>query len=368
MKVLFIITSGDIGGAQRYVLELAKEFHGEIATGAEKNDLAYWAEDNNIKVYRLYQLVRSINPLNDIPALFDLVRLVKKTKPDIIHLNSSKAGFLGSLIKIFVPQVKIVYTAHGFVFNEPKKIFVKWFYIFLEKVASFFRDYIIAVSDADKQSAALYNIIDQNKISVIYNGLGPIKFLNKSSARQYLGLSLDKFTIGALSNLYPAKGIDTFIDAAALMPKSMLQNISFAVIGDGPLENSLKTKIVKYGLENSFKLLGHRELASHYLKAFDIFVMPSKKEGFPFALLEAMQAGLPIIATSVGGNQEALSEAGLTVPPERPDLLAEKLVNLIKNQQQRQILSEDALARSAQFTLEHMIEKTQAVYEHILGN
>ncbi len=367
MKVLYVITSADSGGAQRYVLDLAKEFHGEIATGTEKSSLVDQAEDVGIPCYQLYHLKRAINPLDDLPALFDLIRLAIKTKPDIIHLNSSKAGFLGSLVKIFAPHSKIVYTAHGFVFNEPRGAITRSFYTLAERLASLLRDYIITVSETDKQSALDRHIINPEKISVVHNGLAPIKFLNKTSARQYLALPLDKFIIGTIANLYPAKGIDVLIDAVSRMPIESRQNLCVAIIGDGPEAKRLNQLITHYSLQDTIKPLGHRELASHYLNAFDIFTLPSRKEGFPFALLEAMQAGLPIVATDVGGNKEALGDAGLLVPPDRPDIFAQTLTDLSNSPSQMQILSQKALARSGLFTLEKMVAKTEVIYRYLIS-
>jgi len=371
MKILYVITQGDAGGAQRYVLELAKAFHGEIATGTEKSSLGTEAEDNNIPVHYLYHLKRSINPLDDIPAFYDLVRLVRKTEPEIVHLNSSKAGFLGSFLKLFT-KAKIVYTAHGFVFNEPHNLFVKKILVFLERFASRYRDFVITVSSKDQQSALNYGIINSKKLATIHNGIPPILFLNKTSARQYLGIPLDKIVIGTIANLYYTKGIDVLIEAAARMDKAHLQYLCFSIIGEGKELATCERLAATYGLSENFKFVGHRELASHYLSAFDLFVLPSRKEGFPFVLLEAMQAGLPIVATDVGGNSEALGDAGILVPPKQPESLAQTITNLIFGKapsggSEKLIeLSQKAAERSAQFTEYKMVEATEKIYQYLL--
>lgn len=368
MRILYIITQGDAGGAQRYVLDLAKAFGGQIATGTESDRLAAMAEDAGISVHRLFHLKRSISPLDDMLAIWDIVQLIKKTSPDIIHLNSSKAGFIGSMVKLF-SDVKIVYTAHGFVFNEPGR----GFYATLERFASRFRDYIIAVSEADLKSALSRNIIAPSKISVVNNGIGEIQFLNKVSARQYLGIPLDKVVIGTIANFYTTKGIDVLIRAAVLIPREHRQHLFFAVMGDGEKRQEYEKLIEQLRLQDCFKLTGSRELASHYLRAFDIFTLPSRKEGFPYALLEALQAGLPIVATNVGGNSEALQDAGVLVPSENPPVLSETLVNLIFGKgpeggiEKLTELSGKAITRSQDLTLQTMIQKTQKVYNMVLS-
>lgn len=368
MRILYIITQGDAGGAQRYVLDLAKAFGGQIATGTESDRLATMAEDADIPVHRLFHLKRSISPLDDMLAIWDILQLIKKTSPDIIHLNSSKAGFIGSMVKLF-SDVKIVYTAHGFVFNEPGR----GFYAPLERFASRFRDYIIAVSEADMKSALAKKIIAPSKISVVHNGIGEIKLLNKISARQYLGIPLDKIVVGTIANFYTTKGIDILIRAAALIPREQRQHLFFTVLGDGPKRHEYEQLISQLRLGDCLKLAGNRELASHYLRAFDVFVLPSRKEGFPYALIEALQAGLPIIATDVGGNKEAIQDAGILVPPENPEALAGTLTKLIFDKspeggiEKLTELSGKAIIRSQDLTLQAMIQKTQKVYDIVLS-
>lgn len=363
MNILYIITSGDMGGAQYYVLKLAQAFKGSIVTGAEKDELVASANKLGIKTYQLPSLKRAISPWYDCWALFDLVRLVKQLKPDIIHLNSSKAGFIGSLIKIFVPKVIIVYTAHGFVFNEPGSKLKTVFYTFMEKLASRFRDYIIAVSEADRQSALKKHIINPNKISVIYNGLSAIPFVSKAVARQELGLPGQGFIAGTLSNHYHTKGLDILIQAVSQLSNT---EVHFAVIGQGPIQNQLETQINNLHLNDRILLLGHKKAASTYLAAFDMFIMPSRKEGFPFAILEAMQAGLPIIASNVGGIPEALSDAGILVPPQDPAALAQAIKHLITNPGIAAKLSIKAHERARMFTLDEMTKRINTVYEQLL--
>lgn len=369
MKILYVITQAEAGGAQKYVLELAQALGGEIVTGSEPGGLTMLAEDAGLTVHKLYHLKRAINPVDDLLAFFDLLNLVKRIQPDIIHLNSSKAGVLGSFLKPFT-KAKIIYTAHGFVFNEPLPAWRKQFYILAERWASRYRDYIIAVSQKDLDSALEQHIAPRDQLTVVHNGIPEINFLNKTSARQYLGLPLeDKIVIGTVANFYEAKGVDVLIEAVAKIDKNKLPNLLFAVIGEGRERQKYERLISHYQLDDYIKLLGHRELASHYLKAFDVFVLPSRKEGFPFAILEAMQAGLPIVATSVGGVPEAVGDVAVLVEPNRPELLARALENLLNKEAaiKLQTLSQKSLERAKQFTAENMIEQTKRIYTFLLS-
>jgi glycosyltransferase involved in cell wall biosynthesis len=440
MKILYIITRADGGGAQKYVLALARHFGGSIAAGHstlrdeplgsdsksdEAERLFDLADGAGLQTYRLKYLKRGINLWNDFLACVEIRQLVKHLNPDIVHLNSTKAGILGSFACIGL-KTKAVFTAHGFIFNEPLGFALKNFYLALEKIASDYRDFIITVSDADKNSALANNLIKPDKITTIHNGIGLIDFLTKDEARHTLKLSDDekpfsgtvdvsplpllssrakpnasedesrdpstprlhssvgmthprvepsgimpseenKIIIGTIANFYKTKGLDVLIKAMSLLDDNIKQKVHLAIIGSGPEFRNLELGIRNYGLEQTVKLLGKIDNTAQYLRAFDIFVLPSRKEGFPYALLEAMQAGLPIVATNVGGIPEALGDAGMLIKPENPKVLAGAIAYISQNQQKRTELSQKAPERSKLFTEEKMLAETKKVYERVLA-
>lgn len=372
MNILYIITQADNGGAQKYVLNLARYFKGAIAAGTESkklfNDARLAPEltnDEKIGIYGLTNLKRNINPIYDLLAILEIRKLVKTLNPDIVHLNSSKAGVLGSFACVGL-KTKVIFTAHGFIFNEPLPFFVKAIYLVLEKFASFFRDYIITVSDADRKSALNKHLISHNKISTINNGIGDILFLEKNASRDALNLPNDKFILGSVANLYKTKGLDVLIEAVAILPEDKKNKIFVCLIGHGPEETNLKARIKSLKLDKTIFLRGSIEEAQKYLKAFDLFVLSSRKEGFPFIILEAMQAGLPIIATNTGGVAEALENAGIIVEPENSQQLAKAITELINNEQKRKDFSQKSLNRSKYFSEQKMFEETNKIYKKVL--
>lgn len=351
MKILYIITQADAGGAQKYVLALAKHFKGIIAAGQEAQTLFNQASSYSIITYRLKYLKREINLFTDLLGIFEIRRLIKTYRPDIVHLNSSKAGFLGSLAAIFL-NTKVVFTAHGFIFNEPMPKWKKFSYIILEKVASFFRDFIITVSEADKNSALKYKLINQNKIKTVYSGLEKINFLSKDTARKELGLPEDKKIWVTIANDYKSKGLDVYNNFKPAKGTMVI------VIGNTPNRHSTE----------AIKFLGQKHNASQYLKAFDGAIIPSKKEGFPYFALEAMQAGLPIIATKVGGIPEALTDAAsVLIDNANTETLSEKIGKEFLDQKRAAFLSQKAEERSKLFTQEKMLKDTKKIYEYILS-
>jgi len=426
MRILYIITQADGGGAQKYTLALARHFNGVVAAGNEAGKLFTDARRAGLTTFELKHLKRNISPWHDLRAVWEIHKLIKSYKPDIVNLNSSKAGILGSFA-IIGTKVRVVFTAHGFVFNEPLNFAVKNFYLALEKIASGYRNYIITVSDADRRSALNNKLIAADKISTIHNGLPKIDFLPKDRARQELGLtnplpnpppsdalgerekrtglspvppplptcptklqrswmgegrpvphrsqttgaggegSQNGIIIGNTSNFYLTKGLDVLVNAIAMLDKKSPPDFFLAILGKGKLQKDLEQQIARLNLGAKIRLLTNLQRADIYLKAFDIFVLPSRKEGLPFALLEAMQAGLPIIATNVGGIPEALGDAGILVEPENPLALAGAIQSLQSNISKQKDLSQKALERSKLFTQEKMLAETEKIYRKLLG-
>ncbi len=379
MKILYLITQADRGGAQKYTLALAKHFKGAIASGhatlrnepsgsdsksIDTQTLFDDAKKIEITTFPIKHLKRNLNPWHDILAIGEIRQLIKNYNPDILHLNSSKAGILGSFASIGL-KTKTIFTAHGFVFNEPMSLIKKIFYIIAEKLASHFRDYIICVSNADKHSAQKYRLISPHQISTIYNGIEPINFLPKSEAQSFLKLPANKLIIGTIAGFYKTKGLDTLMQAMALMPNEIKSKMQIVLIGNGPEFKNLKLKIKNLKLEGIVLTPGSIDNASVYLKAFDIFILPSRKEGFPYTLLEAMQAGLPIITTKVGGIPEAVDNAGILVEANQPPALAEALKYLINNPNEQLKLANLAEQRAQNFSQTQMLTETQKIYSQL---
>ena len=378
-KVLYILTKSDVGGAQKYVSDLMKNidknlFETEVLYG-EKN--IFWLS-NATHPWSLF--------LNDWLAIAELIKIYRKKQPDIIHLNSSKAGVLGSIAakiykaishKPLVTSPKVIFAAHGWVFNPTNALSLptRWFYIILHKIAANCQDKIICVSEYDYDLALRYHIAPKDKLTAIHNGINPnIKFLDKETARKELKNKIpnSKFQIpnsnypwvGSIGRLVKEKNYETLLRAAALTPETY-----FFIIGEGPELNMLKVKSEKLKVSDRFFFIDPTGEDAHYLKAFDIFVMSSIKEGLPYILLEAMAASLPIVVTEAGGMPEVIKnhENGLMVSQKNPALLAKTISGLLAN---KKIAAEMAIAAKNQvikkFGLTTMAKKTEDVYNGIL--
>lgn len=364
-KILFIVTQSEQGGAQRYIFDLAKnldksQFEVHVAAGGEGEFFGYLKQEN-LTAYKLKHLVRTMSPLSDVLAYFEIKKLVKQLRPDIVHLNSSKAGVLGSLAAKKLKVAKIIYTAHGFVFNEPLPRQKKWLYKKIELANSRRLDKIIAVSDYDRQTAIKAGI-HADKLTTIHNGIDPhLNFLTKEEARSKIltilnhpNSQIPKFPnsclLGCVANLYPTKGLDVLIRAMTKVDAKLI------IVGSGPEKKNLQ--LIAYGLRLNDKIFfsGPIPNASTYLKAFDLFVLPSRKEGLPYVLLEAMAGRVPIVATKVGGVPEIIDDkiTGYLAKANNVDDLAEK----IKRGLERPLSSH----LPPDCVLERMLQKTLRLY------
>ncbi len=382
-KILYLVTQSEWGGAQKYIYDLANGLDKNkyiievgVGGGEERNWLKN-LQSKGIKIWRLKHVVREINLWHDFLSSFELYALLCKSKPDIVHLNSSKIGSTGAVIswiykKTKNKELKIIYTVHGFVFLEPLPILRKKFYLWSERISGSFKDKIICVSEHDKIIGLNSHIANHQKFITIHNGidLDESDFLSKNEAIKKLSGKIfhkikNKKIIGTLANLYSTKGLEYLIRAAK---KLTHQNpaLIFIVIGEGMMRKSLEQKIQQLNLANKFFLPGYLPKAFRYLKAFDIFCLSSIKEGFPYTLIEALAAGLPIVTTRVGGVIEIVEPDvnGLVVPPQRPNELAKALQKILSNKNLQEKFNKNNLKKIKKFNLQGMIKKTEEVYSN----
>jgi len=332
-KILFLVTQSEMGGAQRYIFEVAKvlgEKHeilvaaGEPAfaeatagkgparigyarrhdcrqavgpaKGVAGGDCEFFQKLKTIGVgsRRLKQLKRTPWPWQITSAIWEIRNLLKKEKPDVLFLCSTTAGLLGSLASLNDRgRTSIIYRIGGWAFRDPRAFWINWLVLLAEKLTAPLKDLVIVNSEIDRKLALKYRIVPERKLVKIYNGIdvGSLQFFSRAEARKHLNLfsSDNGKIIGTVANFYKTKGLEYLIQAASRLIEVRPQSI-FIIIGEGRLRPKLERLIKKYGLENKVLLTGRIPDAYRYLKAFDVFVLPSLKEGFPWIILEAIAA------------------------------------------------------------------------------
>lgn len=394
-KILFIITKSNFGGAQRYVYDLAtnlpkNEFETSVALGGS-GILKDKLEAEGITTHTLSGLERDIAFFKEIRAFFNILRLIRITRPNFVHLNSSKAGILGALAVRFydfflrlstfdfkLSTCKVLFTAHGWAFKEKRKPIAKKVIEYLSWLTIALSHKTIVVSKDDKEKVAKFLFI-QPKIVLIHNGISSPIFKTREESRKTLSgqigkeISQKNLWIGSISELHKNKGIEHAVNAFALIKRQEVASnknfgdFSYIIIGEGEERKNLELQIGAEGLGNTVMLAGQYNGASELLKAFDIFLLPSLKEGLPYALLEAGYASLPIIATNVGGISEVIDDmkSGIVIKEKRPKEIADALIFLLSNAEKRKEFGERILETvRKEYTLERMLRETIAVYEN----
>lgn len=392
MKILYLITKSNFGGAQRYVFDLATEMQkrGEdviVAFGGE-GALATKLGEAGVQALQIPRLERDVNLLADVKTFFFLLDLYAREQPDIIHLNSSKIAALGALtgrlynswahILRFLGKgghpARIIFTGHGWAFNEERSDFQRFIIGIIHWLTIRLVHQTIAVSNKTREQVGVLPF-SWHKLVVIHNGVGKLTFLPRERAQQTIlaqtpwetkTFTQRSVVIGTLAELHKNKGLNFAIEGLAQLKKQTSIPFVFIVLGEGEEREVLQKQITEAGLDEQVLLAGYKERGSELLLAFDIFLLPSITEAFPYAILEAGKAGIPTIASNVGGIPEIIDDmnSGILIHSRNGGEVARALKFLIENPDRRIQFGEAIATRIAnRFNLETMTEETLALYQ-----
>ena len=371
-RVLYVITKANWGGAQRYVFDLAlaekSAGHDVLVVSGGEGVLTERLMEHAIRVRIINALKRDVSLRDEIRSFRTLVRIVTDFRPDVIHGNSSKAGALAALAGRINRVPRIVFTAHGWAFNEKRPLLQRVVIAKLHYLTVLLSHATVCVSGAIRQDAAWMPFV-QKRLHVIHNGVSPVALLPRSDARTYLSPDLvrsypNALWIGTIAELHPTKGLDTLIEAFAAIAHEL--PVVLVIMGDGQEWARLEKLVQIYDLPDRIVLTGFVKEASTYLNALDLFVLPSRSEALGYALLEAGLASLPAIGTRVGGIPEILEdgESGLLVPAGKSVMLADAIAELARSKELRARLGEALHAKvQREFSTEAMVKETFALYE-----
>lgn len=371
-KILFLITKSNFGGAQRYVLDVASnlpkdQFAVSVALGGD-GVLIEKLEAAGIRVIRIPSLERDISLKKELLSFWSIAKIIRTEKPDILHVNSSKAGGIGAFWGRLFRVPRVLYTAHGWAFNEDRGALSRFIVGFFHWLTILFAHTTITVSDT--LASQMHWLGTKRKMVTVYNGRTQPVYLTREAARTYfraheprLDAHMGELWTGTIAELHPIKGHEVMLEAMAKLVAKGNQ-LRHLIIGDGELHKQLENKIEELELTEYVFLLGHHDEASQYLKAFDIYVQPSFSEALAYTIIEAAQAGLPIVASRVGGIPEILTNEknGVLVAPQDPKSLAGSISDLIQDTEKRTNLAEAAEIRGTDFSLDRMLDATIALY------
>lgn len=372
-KIIFLITKSNFGGAQKYVFELALEAKArgwEVmvacgGTGEKHAGLGLMAtklEEADIPVIPIQHFMRNVSLDDDITAFFEVRRLLRDERPDVLHVTSSKAGGIGALAGRMVGVRNIVFTSHGLTVDEVWRPFWQRFFIYIGTWFTIaLSHYAIMISTETYKRARRMPGMSR-KVVLIKNGVAPVDFMEREAARAELQLTLppEHMLFGGIGELHRNKNWSAAIATVAGLPST----VHLAIIGSGEEYDSLHHHVEKLNVRNRVHLLGYVPDAVRYLKAFDIFVLPSKKEGLPYVLLEAGLAGLPVVASDLPGIRDIIESGvhGFLVDPQ-PRILATSIEMLLRDEGMRRQLGATLQERVMQhFSITNMANETFALY------
>lgn len=336
IRVAQVITrfmAGAGGVALRGALALDPSRYDVTFVIGSGNRLIDQARAADFKVEVVDSLRSEIAPLADLAALRDLTALLAAGHFDIVHTHSAKAGTLGRLAARRAGVPRIIHTFHGFPFHEFQSPLRRATYISIERFLGRFTDAFLAVGPGIAAEAIRRGIAAPERVRTIGVAvpIGPApEAADRAEARRLLGAPVGTQVVGTVGRLDYQKAPEDFVDALARLDRS---DVFGVWIGDGPLRAKTEKLVARRGLAQRFAFLGDRSDVSRLLPGLDVFAMASRYEGLPCAIVEAMAASRPIVATAVNSvpNIVLPGETGLLVPPERPDLLRDAIAYLIDN-------------------------------------
>lgn len=365
MKIAFIITRlDDIGGAQIHVRDLSAalraEGHDAVVLGGRDGVLADELRAHGVPCYSLRHLSREVSPIQDLRCFSELHRTLREIEPDVISTHSTKAGFIGRIAGKML-GIPTLFTAHGWGFTEGRPPLQAFGFWAIERMVATWAAKIITVCESDRTAALRARVASNDRLTTIHNAMPDID----ETLRARPGKSPAKLVM--VARLSHWKDHPTVLRAL-----SGLTDLEWELelIGDGPLRDQVEELTRSLGLSSRVTFLGFRLDVPERMAGAQVFLLISKWEGFPRSILEAMRAGLPVVATDVGGVQESVvhGKTGFVIPRGDVDRLRECLRQLLTCSELRIKMGGASRARyEEKFTFDRLVERTTEVYDSVVG-
>ena len=367
MRIVYVVTRADaVGGATIHVrdLALAMRERGDDVTVlvGGRGPVTEELDDAAIPFRSLQFLQRSIHPLRDLRALAEMTAALRDLRPDLVSTHTAKAGWIGraACARLGLP---VVYTPHGWSIENRISARLAPVFTQAERWASRWTSATICVCDYEKRLALQKAVASEENLHVVHNGVRDIP----ASLRAQPELNTGDVRIVSTARFESPKDHATLLRALAALSH---QPWELNLIGDGPLEPAVRLLADVLGIAGRVRFLGYQREPERVLAGAQLFVLSSRSEAFPRSVLEAMRAGLPVVASDVGGVREAVADGreGLLVPPGSARALSAALAALITSPARRRELGAAArVAFESRFRVDRMIERTTAVYATVIN-
>jgi glycosyltransferase involved in cell wall biosynthesis len=371
VKILQLITRLDRGGAPRIFLKLIRGLKKQgidcvMASGPSQQpeeDPGEFSRSIHIPYYPLSHLRRNISPVLDIIGLCEIIALIRRERPALLHTHTTKAGMLGRVAG-GMTRTRTIHTPHGHLlygyFGKSKERL----YVTLERLAARCCERIITISEDERREYLDRGIGNEKKVVTIYNGIDMHRFRGDGKkVRTELNIAQEIPLVGFVGRLDQVKGPHLFVEAAKRIGNALPQ-AHFIMAGDGPMKEELG-KMAQGSPRLHF--VGHRQDIPDVIAALDLLIIPSLNEGFNLAAVEAMASGTPVVATAVGGLPEVVGDGGVLVGPEDGTALAHEAIRLINSPDLRKKMGERGRERAeALFNWDVCLQQTIDIYQQVV--
>jgi len=383
IRVLRVIARLNMGGPAHHVGLLGSGLdqeryetlllHGYVAAG--EGSLEDLVRSRGVAMARVPGLRPELRPHDDVRALASLVRAIRRLRPDILHTHTAKAGMLGRLAAVLAgsPRPLIVHTYHGHVLEGYFGPLQNATYRRLERRLASVSDALIGVSSATVHDLVRLGIAPRSKFRVIPIGLDLDPFLQATPEdglefRREAGVQRDELLLTFVGRLVPIKRVDILLRSVA-RAREVGAPVRLAIVGDGDLRPTLEQLAARLDLSGHVHFAGYRSDMATVAAAADIAVLSSDNEGTPVSLIEAAAAGVPAVATAVGGVPDVvLADTGLLAPSGDPKGLAEAIASLARDPARRARMGREARPHvAARFTVERLVQDIGHLYEELIG-
>jgi glycosyltransferase involved in cell wall biosynthesis len=333
-QVITRLMAGAGGVALRGAMALAPDRYEVVFVTGSGDRLIQQARTAGFEVVIMERLRNEIALLSERRTLADIAACLRAGNFDVVHTHSAKAGTLGRLAARRANVSRVVHTFHGFPFHQFQSPLRRAAYVRVEKSVGRFTDAFLAVGPAVAAEAIRLRIAPPERVRTIgvavKTGTPAPDVWDRAEARRLLGIPPGMLVVGTVGRLDFQKAPDDFVNAVAALGRDDVYGVW---IGDGPLRARTEKLAVRRGLSGRLLLAGERSDVSAVLPGFDVFAMASRYEGLPCAIVEAMVAGLPVVATTVNAVPDVVvaGETGLLVPPGRPESLGRAIGYLLDN-------------------------------------
>lgn len=351
MRRILQVTECLNGGVPAFITCICEGLSGDFEFGvaAPRGSALLESPPRDARVHPL-EISHRINPVLDWRAARDLNQIVREGGYDLVHLNSTKAGVLGILMR-GRRRVPTLFSPHALrSYAYPPGSLLNRASLAVERLICGSADIVGAVSETEANRVVSTGLAGAERVRVVENGVDLATLARPAVLRRAdLGIPDDAFVVGTVGRIAPQKDPETFVRAAGLISQRVT-NACFVMVGEGPMMESVRDLAQRTGVLARMRFTGWREDASEVMKLFDVFVMPSLYEGSPFTLFEAAAAGVPIVAARSPGVGGLLDDGvtGLLVPQRDERAFSDAVVRLREDQGMSRRIAEDALRRVAQ--------------------